>query len=491
MSEVTFGVQFYRSGVETRPVYQSDLSTIGIVGTAPDANPDVFPENDAVLISSNDPAALQALGSTGTLPDAIRGINAQLAAFQVAANVVVVRVEAGANDNATIANLIGDEADSSGIYALLLAGVDLGKTPRLIGVPGFTHQSASGIAKVTVNNGGTGYTSAPTVTLTGGGGTGATAVATIENGKVIAVEITGQGTGYTSAPTVAFSNGGGTGAAATSTYGQLANAVVAALPSVLNRLGAHAVVEGPGTTELAIRNWRETINHQRLIPIDLWCKVQDGEDIVTRPGTARVLGLAVSVDFEHGGVPMHSWANRPIQGIVGFVRNPAFSLNDGATEGQRLLANNVGIGVRGELGVESAIADSGFIFIGTDNAGDEEEWRFYNVTRGRDFLELGLLRAIRTRLGRNNIEGHVIQAILNDTTIWLTDLEADHHILGHRVGFEADKNSPENLRKGRFRYFFKAEEPPVLRRIDVDSQRFRPALESLVEDLLASTAPVA
>jgi autotransporter-associated beta strand protein len=68
---------------------------------------------------------------------------------------------------------------------------------------------------VTVTNGGHGYTSVPTVTLSGGGGSGATATATISSGVVTGVTITNGGGGYTSAPTVAFSGGGGTGATAT------------------------------------------------------------------------------------------------------------------------------------------------------------------------------------------------------------------------------------------------------------------------------------
>lgn len=62
---------------------------------------------------------------------------------------------------------------------------------------------------------GSGYTSAPTVSFSGGGGTGATATAIIANGEVRAVQITNTGSGYTSAPTVSFSGGGGTGATGT------------------------------------------------------------------------------------------------------------------------------------------------------------------------------------------------------------------------------------------------------------------------------------
>jgi hypothetical protein len=83
------------------------------------------------------------------------------------------------------------------------------------GGSGYTSPSAmiaGGIA-LTLTNGGSAYTSAPTVTLSGGGGTGASAVATIASG--IGLTLTGGGSGYTSAPTVTITGGSGFGATAT------------------------------------------------------------------------------------------------------------------------------------------------------------------------------------------------------------------------------------------------------------------------------------
>ena len=48
----------------------------------------------------------------------------------------------------------------------------------------------------------------------GGGGSGAAATATITQGVITAVTLTSAGTGYTSLPGVSFSGGGGTGATA-------------------------------------------------------------------------------------------------------------------------------------------------------------------------------------------------------------------------------------------------------------------------------------
>ncbi|GAB0116886.1 right-handed parallel beta-helix repeat-containing protein [Acidisoma sp. 7E03] len=67
--------------------------------------------------------------------------------------------------------------------------------------------------------GGSGYTSAPTVTISGGGGSGATAIAYVYNGAVIGFRMQTLGSGYTSVPSVSFSGGGGSGAAATAVVG--------------------------------------------------------------------------------------------------------------------------------------------------------------------------------------------------------------------------------------------------------------------------------
>ncbi|HEY9247290.1 MAG TPA: hypothetical protein VIO11_10625, partial [Candidatus Methanoperedens sp.] len=71
-----------------------------------------------------------------------------------------------------------------------------------------------GVASITVTNQGNNYISPPTVTITGGGGTGATATATVAKGKVTGITVTNSGSGYTSVPTVTLTGGGGTGATA-------------------------------------------------------------------------------------------------------------------------------------------------------------------------------------------------------------------------------------------------------------------------------------
>lgn len=76
-----------------------------------------------------------------------------------------------------------------------------------------------GVTSITVTEGGSGYYGAPYVEISGGGGSGATAFATVDldptsptYGKLLSITISNPGVGYTSTPTVALLGGGGSGA---------------------------------------------------------------------------------------------------------------------------------------------------------------------------------------------------------------------------------------------------------------------------------------
>ena len=75
------------------------------------------------------------------------------------------------------------------------------------------------VRKIDITNGGSGYTSAPTVTVAAPTGPGvavrSTASATVENGVVTAVTVLSSGSQYEVVPAVTFSGGGGADAAAT------------------------------------------------------------------------------------------------------------------------------------------------------------------------------------------------------------------------------------------------------------------------------------
>lgn len=65
---------------------------------------------------------------------------------------------------------------------------------------------AGGVDAITVVDGGARFTSAPAVSLVGGGGSGATATAILSGGKVVAINVTAAGSGYTEAPAVVIAD---------------------------------------------------------------------------------------------------------------------------------------------------------------------------------------------------------------------------------------------------------------------------------------------
>ena len=169
----------------------------------------------AVLIASGGTSgttkasgALNLGGGTLTIATTGRGISGDTAN---SANLSILSfdgttLKAGADSSQWIESLSRAEIRSGGVT------FDTNGHGITFGQP-LVH-STNGTLAVTLTNGGTGYTTAPTVTVVGGGGFGANAVATISGGAVTGVTLTGV-QNYNSAPTLVFSGGGGTGAAAT------------------------------------------------------------------------------------------------------------------------------------------------------------------------------------------------------------------------------------------------------------------------------------
>lgn len=146
------GVEVIEIDAGPRPIQTVKSSVIGIVGTAPDADVDAFPLNTPVLVagSRKEAAGLDTVGnSNGSLPSAMDGIFDQIGAV-----VIVVRVEEGADEAGTLANVIGGvnaaNGNLEGVHALVGAESVVGFAPRILIAPGFTHQRPSGLANPVV-----------------------------------------------------------------------------------------------------------------------------------------------------------------------------------------------------------------------------------------------------------------------------------------------------------------------------------------------------
>lgn len=139
------GIQNVTVDDGSRPITTVRSSTIGIIGSAPDADPLIFPLNKPVLIAGSRIEAAK-LGETGTLPQAIDSIF-----DQVGAVLVVVRIEEGETAAATLANVLGgvdaNTGTYEGVYAFLAAENIVGFVPKILIAPGYTHTRTAAVGQ--------------------------------------------------------------------------------------------------------------------------------------------------------------------------------------------------------------------------------------------------------------------------------------------------------------------------------------------------------
>lgn len=112
---------------------------IGLVATAPDADPDIFPLDRPALVLDVE-AAIGDAGTEGTLARSLRAI-----ADHVRPVLVVVRVDEGDDAAETASNVIGTTVNGqkTGMQALLAAQAQLGVKPKILGTPGLETQAVT------------------------------------------------------------------------------------------------------------------------------------------------------------------------------------------------------------------------------------------------------------------------------------------------------------------------------------------------------------
>ncbi len=152
--------------------------------------------------------------TTGAIHHCIIGTTAYGIYFNTGGGAVAVNVASG-----SVTTIFPGGSFTSGYPA-----VDQWKSERIVIIdPSNGYRSWDGtlayfdgsLATISVTVTGSGYTSTPTVVITGGTvGTTASANATIAGGVVSEISIVGVGDGYTSVPAITFSGGGGSGTTA-------------------------------------------------------------------------------------------------------------------------------------------------------------------------------------------------------------------------------------------------------------------------------------
>ena len=348
-----------------------------------------FPLDTPVLLAGNRSEAAR-LGSTGTLPAAIDGIFDQIGAV-----VVVVRVAEGANEAATITNVIGGVDGVTGAYegvhALLGAESVLGFGPRILCAPGWTHQRTGGNA----------------------------------------------------------------------------NAVVAELVGIAERLRAVIIADGPNTTDAAAVTYAGDWGSPRVYLVDPWVKVERAGQIVSEPASGRVAGLIAKIDNDRGF--WWSPSNQVINGIVGTSRPIDFKLGDANARANLLNEKNVATIVR----------ESGYRLWGNRTLSADPKWAFLSVRRTADILNDSLQRAHLWAVDRN-ITKTYLKDVEEGVNAYIRSLVAQGALIGGRCWADPDLNSPANISQGRVFFNFDFTPPYPAEHITFNSILTTDYLEELV-----------
>lgn len=466
------GVEVLQIDTGARPIQTVRSSVIGLVGTAPDADATKFPLNTPVLVASR--SEMAGLGTDGTLQQAL-----DLIYDQAGAVVVVVRVAEGADERATITNVVGGINGSTGAYegvhAFLAAENAVGFAPRVLIAPGFTHQRTSnGILTAPITTQGAGYVTAPPVTFAAppAGGVQATGVAVLGTGanagKVMSITITNPGEGYSTtvaAPTIGAPPSGGVQAVAgTPTKGTVRSRVLAEMLGIAQRLRAVIIADGPNTTDADAIQVADDFGSDRIYVIDPWVLVA-GEAV---PSSSAVAGLINKVDNERGF--WWSPSNNEISGIEGTARAIDFALGDYTSRANLL----------NEQKIATIVREQGFRLWGNRTLSSEPLYAFLSVRRTADMINESILRGHLWAVDRC-ITATYLEEVQESVREYLRSLKARGAILGGAVWVDPEQNTPTSIANGQVVFDFDFTPPYPAERVTFRSH----LVNSYVVDLLA------
>lgn len=325
---------------------------------------EAFPLNTPVLVAGSRLAAA-ALGTDGTLPDALDSIF-----DQIGAAVIVVRVAKGVDDAATTANVIGGvnsgTGNYEGVHAFRGAESVVGFAPRILIAPGWTSQRTS-----------------------------------------------------------------------------TANPVVAELVGIADRLRAVIIADGPSTTDAAAVTYAGDFGSKRVYVVDpRVTKVDSTGATFYAPSSAIVAGLIAKSDNDRGF--WWSPSNMDINGVVGTERPIDFTLGDANSRANLLNAKNIA----------TIIRQNGFRLWGNRTLSSDPKWMYLSVVRTADMINDSLLRAHLWAVDRNITKTYV-EDVIEGVNAYLRQLVALGAIIGGECYADPDLNTAAAITQGKVYFDFK------------------------------------
>ncbi|WP_322999960.1 phage tail sheath subtilisin-like domain-containing protein [Castellaniella sp.] len=214
-------------------------------------------------------------------------------------------------------------------------------------------------------------------------------------------------------------------------------AVVTEMVSIAERLRAVILADGPNTTDQDAISYREKFGSARVYIVDPWVKVWDTEANADalQPASARVAGMISRSDNTRGF--WWSPSNTEMNGITGTARAVDFVLGDPNSRANYLNENEVA----------TIIQKDGFRLWGNRTCSSDPKWAFLSVRRTADMINESLLRAHMWAVDRNITKTYV-EDVTNGVNAYLRHLETVGAILGGSAWADPALNTPDQIEQG-------------------------------------------
>ncbi len=456
-----------------RPIDTTDTSTIGLVYTAPNADPLKFPLNTPVLFLADRYQAAD-LGSAGTGRDAIDGIY-----DHIGVPIVGIRVAEALTVEQQLASIVGDYATRTGVHALYKARNSVFKIPKILIAPGFTQQRVTGgITQIVVGVGGAGYTEAGTrIVINGNGyGGGAKAKPIIQAGVITGVQILNSGLGYSEAHLVVSIEGDGVNATILDfEIGTAANPVVAELGGIANRLRSTIIADCPnGTAEQSVAYRRDWAT-ERIFCVDNHPLVFKDGNTTSEPASARVAGLLAQVDNQEGF--WVSPSNHVIQGIVGTSK----PIDDSGVGGESDYLNENDVATIVHRG-------AGHKLWGNHGSSSDPLWRMFAVGRTRDAIFDSIEKAVDEFAPGKPLNLQFFEGVADSVNEKLRYWQSIGALIGGKVWVDPALNPPGQLVLGKPKFSMDFEPVGVAEDIQIVASREPEYYRELVDQVVLALA---
>lgn len=257
------------------------------------------------------------------------------------------------------------------------------------------------------------------------------------------------------------------------------NPVADVIQQVATKLKAIGIADTGGPDVATSLVYRSDFDSRYMYLVDPFVKTAGG----IKPASAFAAAMFVKRDKQKGG-PYWSPSNQEVLGVLGTARPISYFAGDVDHEANQLNKEGIATFIPSRLVQDKGgkFASNGRILWGNRTTSSDTLWAFVNVVRTRAAIEKVLIDGFRWANDENLSAQHIF-SVMRTAQSLLDELKAVGAILGGQVFWDRDKNPNANLRLGKLRVEFDAEETPPLEDLIWGSRRNENYFDNLANDV--------